>query len=716
MKQILAILILVICLLPNLEMQVSGQVPGTSQYPTSLDTATTLMTQVNACSTTLNGGINNSVTSITVNTQTCFPATGIFVIDTEYMIYTASTSTSFTVTRAAFGSAAATHSSGAAVRMTVMAAYHNVLKDAMIAVQTKLGTGASIDASKIGGGSVSSTEFDFLNGVTSGIQSQIDAKVSFDINGLTAETSIAAGDFVAIYDVSAGALRKMTRSDFVAGLSGSGATAQLDNLSSVSINATLGFQTTLSIGSTTTPPQFVFLYGGGTYGSHSFRIGGTPTGHRQLNLPDASTTLLGTDTAATVSNKTIDNSNTFSGYYDVARISAPSNPGSGNLRLFANNGTGKLACLDNSGADCMPSAGGGSGTVNTGASTALAYYPSAGTTVDDVPGSAVDVRGGVTVAPTAATSGSPNLFTITGPTHTTLTVAEFNDVNFNFARTVQFASGGGTISLNRGIRVQSKTLTASTNGITVTDNVGLHIATDTCSTNVTCTRNTGLMVQGTNNADDLAFFNHKILSTGDVLALGLVSSKVVRFISNAGTINSVFNATGSSISSSATDGMIWVPEYSGTGAPTGTPTSYSGSNPCYNQRDNINAVYTTWCYMNSAWRDIGGQFKRWDTGSGNGAQTINFNSSTSGVVSRQFTLSGGNATFTFSNPPPTGTQIALIIIQDGTGSRTATWPGSVKWVGGTAPTLTTTASAKDLFHFIWDGTNYQELGRALDVK
>lgn len=47
----------------------------------------------------------------------------------------------------------------------------------------------------------------------------------------------------------------------------------------------------------------------------------------------------------------------INGFRDLSRITAPSNPTSGFLRLFANNATGKLACLDNSGADCMPSSG-----------------------------------------------------------------------------------------------------------------------------------------------------------------------------------------------------------------------------------------------------------------------------------------------------------------------------------------------------------------------
>lgn len=54
----------------------------------------------------------------------------------------------------------------------------------------------------------------------------------------------------------------------------------------------------------------------------------------------------------------------------------------------------------------------------------------------------------------------------------------------------------------------------------------------------------------------------------------------------------------------------------------------------------------------------------------------------------------GNCTFTFSNPPASGKtgSFTLVLVQDGTGSRTATWPAAVKWAGGTAPTLTTTAT------------------------
>jgi hypothetical protein len=48
----------------------------------------------------------------------------------------------------------------------------------------------------------------------------------------------------------------------------------------------------------------------------------------------------------------------------------------------------------------------------------------------------------------------------------------------------------------------------------------------------------------------------------------------------------------------------------------------------------------------------------------------------------------------------------LIVKQDGTGSRTITWPSSVKWPSNTAPTITATASKADIFDFSSDGTNW----------
>jgi hypothetical protein len=61
-----------------------------------------------------------------------------------------------------------------------------------------------------------------------------------------------------------------------------------------------------------------------------------------------------------------------------------------------------------------------------------------------------------------------------------------------------------------------------------------------------------------------------------------------------------------------------------------------------------------------------------------------------------------NTTFTFSNPAASGKASGFIlkIVQDASSSGyTVTWPAAVDWSGGSAPSLTSTASAVDQFVF-----------------
>lgn len=75
-------------------------------------------------------------------------------------------------------------------------------------------------------------------------------------------------------------------------------------------------------------------------------------------------------------------------------------------------------------------------------------------------------------------------------------------------------------------------------------------------------------------------------------------------------------------------------------------------------------------------------------------------------------------TLTFSGAAPTGTggSFTLVLRQDASGSRTVTWPGSVRWSGGTAPTLTTTASKVDIITFVTmdEGTKWYGFVAAQD--
>lgn len=63
----------------------------------------------------------------------------------------------------------------------------------------------------------------------------------------------------------------------------------------------------------------------------------------------------------------------------------------------------------------------------------------------------------------------------------------------------------------------------------------------------------------------------------------------------------------------------------------------------------------------------------------------------------------GNCTFTFPTVV-SGKGFTLLLLQDATGSRTVTWPASVKWPASTAPTITATASKMDKYVFVANGS------------
>lgn len=76
---------------------------------------------------------------------------------------------------------------------------------------------------------------------------------------------------------------------------------------------------------------------------------------------------------------------------------------------------------------------------------------------------------------------------------------------------------------------------------------------------------------------------------------------------------------------------------------------------------------------------------------------------------------GGNRTLSAPTNGATGQFVSLLVIQDGTGSRTLTWNSAYEFASDTAPTLTTTASLGDLFTFRYNGTKWLETGRNLKL-
>ncbi len=99
-------------------------------------------------------------------------------------------------------------------------------------------------------------------------------------------------------------------------------------------------------------------------------------------------------------------------------------------------------------------------------------------------------------------------------------------------------------------------------------------------------------------------------------------------------------------------------------------------------------------------------------GTGGGTQDIDL---TLGNVVTATVDTSAN-TFTFSNPPASGTAGSFTLILTNGGSQTVNWPASVDWAGGTAPTLTTTGV--DVLTFITTdgGTIWLGFTGGLDIK
>ena len=71
----------------------------------------------------------------------------------------------------------------------------------------------------------------------------------------------------------------------------------------------------------------------------------------------------------------------------------------------------------------------------------------------------------------------------------------------------------------------------------------------------------------------------------------------------------------------------------------------------------------------------------------------------------------GNRTVAAPSKGSTGQFCSILVIQDGTGSRTLTWNAVFEFASDSAPTLTTSASLGDLFTFRYNGSKWLEVGR-----
>jgi len=96
---------------------------------------------------------------------------------------------------------------------------------------------------------------------------------------------------------------------------------------------------------------------------------------------------------------------------------------------------------------------------------------------------------------------------------------------------------------------------------------------------------------------------------------------------------------------------------------------------------------------------------------GSGVITLDFGASNNHIVTLE-----GNSTLAAPTSASGGQAGAVVIHQDGTGSRTLAYSGGWSFAGGTAPTLTTTASGTDILVFYCSNSTTFNASTILDVQ
>ena len=146
-----------------------------------------------------------------------------------------------------------------------------------------------------------------------------------------------------------------------------------------------------------------------------------------------------------------------------------------------------------------------------------------GTTTDNTVNT-LQVAGSVSFTQAVKTTGSPTAFTLTGAAHTTLTLStEATDVNFNLARTVQFATGA--LTTQRAMRIQAPTC-SFVGASTITTASTLSISgPPVAGTNATVTNAYALNVESGN-----AYFAGNIrVAGGTSSTIGVAASSEILF-------------------------------------------------------------------------------------------------------------------------------------------------------------------------------------------
>lgn len=310
---------------------------------------------------------------------------------------------------------------------------------------------------------------------------------------------------------------------------------------------------------------------------------------------------------------------------------------------------------------------------------------------------------------------------------------------------IDLATTGVTASTYKSVTVDAYgRITGGTNPTTIS---GFGITDAYTKTEVDTTTNallpkaggtmTGNIVMGTNKVTSTATPTTDDDLTRKAYVDGILGSATSAATSAAAAATSATNAATSATNASTSEGNAAASATSAAASFDSFDDRYLGAKTSAPSVDNdgnallTGAIYwnstssTLWVWSGSAWTQAtltAGSFatlsgtetltnKTIEAGTftnGYTEETVTANTSTAYTVdlangSVQILTLTGNCTFTFPTATA-GKGFTMLLKQDGTGSRTVTWPSSVKWPASTAPTITSTASKGDKFVFVGDGT------------
>jgi hypothetical protein len=311
---------------------------------------------------------------------------------------------------------------------------------------------------------------------------------------------------------------------------------------------------------------------------------------------------------------------------------------------------------------------------------------------------------GVTLQTNGTNNGSQTLLNLVAGTNITLTdngsgsitIASSGGSGTVTSVSVATANGvSGTVATSTTTPAITLTLGAITpttvNGVTFSGSGSIANSGTSSLTGFTGSGTHSGTSSGTNTGDQTITLTGGVTGSGT----GSFAATVVTNANLTGGVTSVGNATTVVTNANLTGAVTSV----GNATSLGSFTSANLSGALTDETGSGAAVFGTNPTIAKPVMNARNQTAQTYSPAGAGTATLDL----SLADQHDITMPAGNITIALTND--TNNQIfSVSITQDATGSRTVTWFTTIKWAGGSAPTLTTTASKRDRFVFVRTGS------------